>query len=280
VTSSTRTGLTNGTPYYFVVIPKDAFGNRIATSSEVSSTPVSSGSGGGGGGGGVGGFGGGGGGGGIAGGATIVQFSGRAYPRSTVTLLKDAQVAASTVAGSDASFFVSLNNLSSGNYMFSVYGEDKDGNRSSLLTFPVGVTDGATTNVGGIFLAPTISTDKSEVKRGDNIAIVGQSASNAKITVSINSDEEYFGTTTSDGNGVYLYNFDTSELEYGSHSAKSKAAVSSEISSFSKAVVNLIDFSVVAYWYKRENPPAKADLNADGKVDLRDFSIMAFNWTG
>jgi hypothetical protein len=41
-----------------------------------------------------------------------------------------------------------------------------------------------------------------------------------------------------------------------------------------------VDFSVVAYWYKRTGPPANVDLNKDGRVDLIDFSIMAYNWTG
>ena len=40
ITSSTRTGLTNGTTYYFVVRAEDVFDNSIATSSEVSATPV------------------------------------------------------------------------------------------------------------------------------------------------------------------------------------------------------------------------------------------------
>ena len=44
--------------------------------------------------------------------------------------------------------------------------------------------------------------------------------------------------------------------------------------------VNLVDFSVAAYWYKRANPPASVDLNGDRKVDLVDFSIMAFHWSG
>lgn len=39
VTSRTATGLSNGTTYYFVVNPEDAFSNRIATSSEVSAAP-------------------------------------------------------------------------------------------------------------------------------------------------------------------------------------------------------------------------------------------------
>ena len=40
VTSNTVSGLTNGAAYYFVVRPQDAFSNSIATSSEVSATPV------------------------------------------------------------------------------------------------------------------------------------------------------------------------------------------------------------------------------------------------
>lgn len=40
VTSSTRTGLSNGTTYYFVVRAEDAFQNSIATSTEVSATPA------------------------------------------------------------------------------------------------------------------------------------------------------------------------------------------------------------------------------------------------
>ena len=107
--------------------------------------------------------------------------------------------------------------------------------------------------------------------------------------------------------GAYLLNFDTSVLEMGQHQTKSKTALNGEITAFGKVVgfsvgtknvfaklpkvatkgdsngdgrVNLVDFSVVAYWYKRVNPPASADINGDRKVDLVDFSIMAFNWTG
>ncbi|MSR85550.1 hypothetical protein EXS71_03925 [Candidatus Uhrbacteria bacterium] len=47
------------------------------------------------------------------------------------------------------------------------------------------------------------------------------------------------------------------------------------------ARVNLIDFSMAAYWYQRAGtPPAQVDLNRDGKIDLADFSIIAFYWTG
>jgi hypothetical protein len=49
--------------------------------------------------------------------------------------------------------------------------------------------------------------------------------------------------------------------------------------------VDLVDFSIAAYWYKQPLSDAfkkieKAELNGDGKVDLVDFSIMAYYWTG
>jgi len=49
--------------------------------------------------------------------------------------------------------------------------------------------------------------------------------------------------------------------------------------------VNLVDFSIAAYWYKRPLSDSfkvleKEKLSADGKVDLVDFSIMAYYWTG
>ena len=170
------------------------------------------------------------------------------------------------------------------------------------------VTSGATTQISGIFIAPTIDVDKSEVKRGDDIAIFGQSAPQADIVVSVTSGEEFFGKTISDKDGIYLYNFDSSFVDYGAHYTKSKASIGNlAISSFSNSIgfkvgtknvlaqlpkkiekgdlnsdnrVNLIDFSIAAYWYKRPSPPSSVDLNGDGKIDLVDFSILAYYWTG
>ena len=239
---------------------------------------------------------------------TQILFTGRAYPKSIVTLLKDATVVASTIASSDANFQINLSGLTAGNYIFSVYSEDNRGNRSSLLTFPLSVISGATLNVDDIFIAPTIDVNKSEVKRGENIAIFGQSAAQADIVISVNSDEEFFAKTISDKDGIYLYNFDTIVLDYGSHYTKSKASIANQlISGFSYLVnfqvgtktvfkevteipekgdlnndkkVNLVDFSILAYWYQRPSPLATVDLNNDGKINLVDFSIMAYYWTG
>ncbi len=244
---------------------------------------------------------------------TQVIFSGRAYPKSTVTLLQDAQIVATTIAGQDANFEMSISGLSGGNYIFSLYSEDNQGRRSSLLTFPVSITAGATTKVSGIFISPTIAVDKSKVKQGDSIAIFGQSTPQGEITIQVSSDENFFAKTTADKRGVYLYNFDTTPLDMGQHFTKSKTAYNGEISPFSIAIafavgtenvlskpagkcppkadlnndcrVNLVDFSIAAYWYKRPLSAAfklieAKELNGDGKINLIDFSIMAYYWTG
>ncbi len=242
-----------------------------------------------------------------------VVLTGRAYPKSTITVLKDAQVIATTIAGNDARFEVAIQTLSAGSYIFSVYSEDTRGVRSSVLTFPVAITKNILAKIENIFIAPTITTDKKEVRKGDPIVIFGQSTPSSEVTLEVNSEEQIFVKTASDNSGAYLHNFDSSVLELGDHSARSRATESGLISPQSLSApfvvgtknvfldapktcsykadfnkdcrVNLVDFSIAAFWYGRPLSEAFAlreaeHVNGDGKINLVDFSIMAFYWTG
>lgn len=42
--------------------------------------------------------------------------------------------------------------------------------------------------------------------------------------------------------------------------------------------VDIIDFSIMYYWFERQNPPQRVDLRADGRIDIYDFSVMAYYW--
>jgi hypothetical protein len=263
----------------------------------VVSAIVSEGSGGGGGGGGGGGL------------PTIVNFSGMAYPSEKVTILKDGNIAVTTIADPTARFSVSLTNLTGGTYTFSVYGTDVHGTKSLTFSFPIFITEGTTVNVSGIFLSPTINIDKSEVKRGESLLVFGQTIPGANLNVVFNSNEEIIRQTKTDITGLYSYSMDTSPLEYGNHGVKSKTILDQTISATSIELpflvslvsklkdegecqtnlrgdlncdgrVNLVDFSIMAYWYKRPSPPKKIDLSGDGQVTLSDFSIMVYYWTG
>ena len=236
----------------------------------------------------------------------LLLFFRKSLSKSFITILKDAQIATTGVAGSDANFDINLSGLSGGNYIFSLYGEDGNGKRSVLLTFPASVSLGKTINIGNIFIPPTINIDKSEARRGNNIIFFGQSAPNAEIIISIISSEEILKKIKTDKNGAYSYNLDTSLFSYGSYKIKTKALINQQESGFSNSIdfiigtrdvekerlkclppdincdnrVDLIDFSIAAYWYKKPLPLVIVDLNNDNIVDLIDFSIIAHYWTG
>lgn len=252
--------------------------------------------------------GGGGGGGGGGGSPTSITFSGRAYPLSRVILLKDGQEIINTVSGPDARFSVSVSNLAVGTFTFSILSEDNTGRRSILFTIPISVTAGVSSIISGIFLAPTIDVDKRAVRQGDPITIFGVTAPGSEVTITVNSLVPHLVSTRSDESGAYFYTFNTAPLEYGHHNTQSKAEITSsnETTSFGTVVsfdvgdvniakngcdslrgdfnadcrVNLIDFSIISYWYKRLGFPKKVDLNSDGKVSFVDFSIVAYYWTG
>lgn len=82
----------------------------------------------------------------------VVNFSGKTYEQSNVTLLKDGQVLANLTSGPNGNFYVSVPNITPGNYIFSLYSEDKTGMRSPLVAFPLQVIAGQVANRQDIFI--------------------------------------------------------------------------------------------------------------------------------
>lgn len=244
---------------------------------------------------------------------TEAIFSGRAFPNSRVQILKDGQIIATTVAGPDARFNVSVKGFSEGSHNFSILGIDSSFATSIPIIYNLNITKGVTTSVSGIYIAPTIDVDKRVVKQGENISIFGQTTPESPVIISVHSPVEFFRETGSDEEGIFLYNFDTSILNKGNHEAKAKSLTSGEISDFGKIAsfevgdvtilkeenlscdgkgdinndcrVNLVDLSIAAFWYKKElsGDILNAELyslNGDGIINIVDLSIMTFYWTG
>lgn len=237
-----------------------------------------------------------------------VTIRGLAYPESTVTLIRDGQIIARVQAGTDASFQFDLNNVTSGAYTYGVWSKDSQGNRSIVYTFTIPVANGVGTVINGIFLPPTISFDKSQVRQGDTLRIFGRTVPAARIHLTVDSTKMIVKDIIAGQNGSWTYRVDTSPLGYGIHTATSKALSGDRTSQTSEMIrftvgdqtiakrppiprivdinsdgaINIVDFSIVAFWYKRplSTDGMKADLNHDDKVDLRDFSILAYYWTG
>lgn len=238
-----------------------------------------------------------------------VNFCGRAYPGSTVYLLKDGALLATAKADPQANFDITARGFSRGNYNFGLYTKDKEGRSSITETYPVFLSEGVEVRICGLFLAPTIALSNDEIRRGEILTIFGQSAPNVEVSVFVNSANDLIRKIKSDKDGIWAYNLDTALIGFGEHTARARARKENEYSNFSKTAsffvgkiskkgeevscfkydlncdgrVNLVDFSILAYWWKRPLTAAakqRVDFNGDGKVDLVDFSILAYNWTG
>lgn len=240
-----------------------------------------------------------------------VVLRGTAYPGSVVSVLKNGVIAGEAPANPDGTFEVRVRNVGQGTYSFGMRAEDPERLKSKLLMISVYVTGGVTTVVDGIFIPPTITTDKVEVRRGEPVTFLGRSAPNTELRLSISSDIEFLRRATSSMQGVWSYTFDSSLLDFGEYRGKAKTLTASDTSPYSDEIlfrvanetrlrnrisglagfrkrcdlnnddrVNILDFSIMAFWYKRLGFPTKVDLSDDGKVNLTDLSILAYCWTG
>ncbi len=235
---------------------------------------------------------------------TAVSFAGQAYPYALVSLLKNGVLKDTIKASSVGDFNITIEEKYDSNVLYSLFAEDTNNNRSLLLNYPVAVQSGFLTQVSGIRFAPTILTDKSQVKAGDYLTVNGYALPNKDLEIVVDGMSKKTFTLTSNKDGSYKIVLPINELTKGDYYVYAKYKDDTRVSKFitfkigdtntyytealssipgdcnSDKVINLIDFSVLAFWYGKENPPKCVDTNTDSKIDLVDFSILAFYWTG
>lgn len=246
--------------------------------------------------------------------ADVAIFRGLAYPGSTISLLKNGFIVAQIPANSDGTFDIRVRDLSAGTYSFGLRAEDASHLTSKLLLFTVVVSSGIATTVDGIFFPPTNISDKTEVKKGGTVILTGYAAPDATVRVSlvpVFSTFELLKQSKANASGTWSYSIDSSELAFGGYEVKVRSILPNDLSPYSDPLsfkvgttdvlrpkgkslsgfrkkcdlnddnrVNLLDFSIMAFWYKRLGFPVKVDLNTDSNVNLTDLSILAYCWTG
>ncbi len=244
----------------------------------------------------------GGGGGGYLSSVATVVLQGRAYPQSAVTILADGKIQDTVIADKNAVWTKKLF-IASGSHTFAVYSADSKGRRSLTYTFSLRASGGTVSTVSGIFIAPTLDIDKSQVRKGDVLNILGQTAPSSTVSIFINSEDQIVHEVLVDEQGAYFLAFDTDPLSYGDHTTKSQSLLDGTLSAISQTIsfkvgtrsivkkapgdisgdgrVNIIDFSILLFWWgdTSERGLSAADINKDARVDLKDLSIMLFYWT-
>lgn len=238
-----------------------------------------------------------------------VIINGYASPRSDVYVLVDGSAAERVTAGNDGSFSVTIDAIARGVYTFGIYAIDRSGTRSSTFSTTFSVTGSRGSTLSNINIMPSVKVNPNPVDPGSELTVSGYTIPNASITIENQTDKSSAGlktfTATSDSNGAWSVSIDTTGFKTGTYKVRAKAkqdtlGISTNFSDYTyygvgaaanvprtsdlnrDGKVNLIDFSILLYWWNtnggNSNPPA--DINADGKVSLTDFSIMIFNWTG
>jgi hypothetical protein len=238
-------------------------------------------------------------------------FRGTAYQGSTISLTRNGEVIATAPANPDGTFDLRIRNIASGTYSFGIRAEDQKHLISKLVLFTVYISPGIATIVDGIFIPPTLTSDKVETKQGEPIIFSGTSVANAEVRLSLTASSEFLKKIKTNASGTWAYTLDTSLLDMGDYDAKARTLTASSLSLYSDVLtfrigsvtrlrstvstltgfrkrcdlnndnrVNLLDFSIMAFWYKRLGFPDKVDLNTDTKINLTDLSILAYCWTG
>lgn len=235
----------------------------------------------------------------------IVGFSGYAYPFASVVLLKNTTERTRVTADATGFFSLSIPEVFESTTLYTLYAEDRNLERSLLLNYPLAVTRGVVTQVSGIVFAPTISTDKVSVKRGDSVEVFGAARPERKLILTLSGERgEKTYQVTSAANGSYSLALSTQDIQTGeyvlsvhyegdrrpSKLVRITVGVVTQLRSNDITTlpgdcnkdtnIDLRDFSVAAFWYLRPNPPSCIDTNDDNIIDIVDFSILAFYWTG
>jgi hypothetical protein len=240
-----------------------------------------------------------------------VVFEGVAYYRSEVTILKDGQVSAKTISTEKGGFSATLTKLPKGVYTFGIKAKDSKGRESVVYSITITLRPQTKNTISGIFIPPTIELSTNKISPGDTLRIFGEATPNSTVeawiypskTGRVLESEIKKSTTTADFSGKWEIKPDTSNfIQNQTYAVKARAYFKpTQASDFSQILyfgvgkapevslcarsdlnkdgkVNLVDFSILLYWWGSSN--ATADINLDGKVNLTDFSIMMYCWTG
>jgi len=163
-----------------------------------------------------------------------VTLSGRSYPGSTVTILRDGVLEKKLVATSNGSFSATVENLARGTYTFGVYAEDSEARRSSTYTTTISVNADTGNTISRIYVPPTIAVSEVSVDPGSDLGVFGNAVPESMIEVflgkqvKIGGDDVLLATTTVATNGSWEVSFNTASLSLETYEVKARTTVEGE----------------------------------------------------
>ena len=228
--------------------------------------------------------------------AGSIDFSGYASPLAMVFFVEDGNIVGTTQADGSSQFDKTLGGLAPIIHTIGIYATDADSNTTITTNFNVNVVENTTTFLSGIILPPSFTLSSSTVKRPAELIGHGRALNNATVQIFISGSNDNLSLSTStDAAGAWSVNLNP-KLHLGIKTASAMAlnglggqSELSEAHGFTvqrsadlnaDGRVDLTDFSILMFSYGSQ--PIKnviSDINDDGVVDLVDFSIMMSSWS-
>lgn len=225
-----------------------------------------------------------------------VRFTGDAFPNALVTILDGGAVAGTTTANATSFLDKTISGLSPTTHTFGIFAQSLDGRKTLTLSFNITVISGMTITVSGILLPPILTTPTQE-KRPKTFVQSGLARHNSTVNTFTVGPTNLNNQATTNSIGEWQINV-PQVMHLGAHSISAlvndgsggqsvltnpttaEILLSADLNIDN--LVSLTDFSMLMFSYGLANPPnVAADINDNGgPVDLVDFSVMMFYWTG
>ncbi len=205
---------------------------------------------------------------------TTVSFSGVAFPQAKIILIdRDSYLqkitSQETYSRTDGSFNITSQSSLQSQHSFGLIIKDKAGRTAQTRFFTVNpLADDL--NVRNLIVSPTIDLSDHLVTRGFNTIVIGSATPNSSVAVVV--DGTIIGDPVKVNNdGNYKAIIPTGNLDFGDHSVRVKQVSPNREKESNLSLTSNLLVSRVAL--------PKADFNNDGKVDIKDQSILLSRWS-
>lgn len=203
---------------------------------------------------------------------TTVTFSGRAFPEATILVVdKDIHaekvVSQKVVTNERGMFELSFVDIAQSLHSFGLLIKDREGRITQTKFFAIDILANELV-VKNVFMSPTLGLAERTVTRGRNVRLTGYASPESVVRVEVDGRTTFNVTTAT--SGMYTFALSTGDLAFGAHQVRVQQIdpITGEESDLSSVQV----FTVVRLVAPR------FDLNGDGKIDLKDWSIFASHW--
>ncbi|MDD5043774.1 MAG: dockerin type I domain-containing protein, partial [Patescibacteria group bacterium] len=201
-----------------------------------------------------------------------VAFSGRAFPNAKIFIVdKDVRfetmVNQNIVADENGTFQVNFVSVSQGLHSFGLLIKDRDNHATQTKFFNIGTLENDFI-VKDILVPPTIGLPQRLVSRGETAIIAGNASPDNSVIVEIDDIIKKEANVEKDGS--YKVAVDTGILEFGTHRVRVKQVDTGQKRESDYSPTNTLVISRLTL--------PKTDLNGDGAVNIKDWSMFLSNW--